>query len=87
MQILHTHQSIGISDLRSAPALAFEQAAQHAVVVLNHNKPAGYIVSPDWMQRMMDQLADQVISSKARSRVSDVQIKSSKVRRIQLDDL
>ncbi|NJM44685.1 MAG: hypothetical protein HC858_13325 [Brachymonas sp.] len=87
MQILHTHQSIGISDLRAAPALAFEQASEHAVVVLNHNKPAGYIVSPEWMQRMMDQLADQVIANKARSRVSDVQAKSNKVRRIQLDDL
>jgi hypothetical protein len=32
-------------------------------------------------------LADQVIVSKARSRVSDVQAKSTKVRRIQLDDL
>lgn len=87
MQVLHTHQSIGISDLRAAPALAFEQASEHAVVVLNHNKPAGYIVSPEWMQRMMDQLADQVITRKARSRVGDVQTKSPKVRRIQLDDL
>ena len=87
MQILHTHQSIGISDLRTAPALAFELASEHAVVVLNHNKPAGYIVSPEWMQRMMDQLADQVIASKTRSRVGDVQTKSTKVRRIQLDDL
>jgi antitoxin StbD len=87
MQPLHSYLSIGISDLRSAPALAFEQASEHAVVVLNHNKPAGYIVSPEWMQRMMDQLADQVIVSKARSRVSDVQAKSTKVRRIQLDDL
>ncbi len=87
MQVIHTHQSIGISDLRAAPALAFEQASEHAVVVLNHNKPAGYIVSPEWMQRMMDQLADQVITSKARSRVSDVLAKSAKVRRIHLDDL
>ena len=38
-------RSIGISALRRAPSRAFEQAGDEAVVVLNHNRPAGYIVS------------------------------------------
>ncbi len=80
--ILSLH-SIGISDLRDAPARAFEQAGDEAVVVLNHNRPAGYIVSSSLMARIMDQLADRVITEKARSRVTTL----NKTRKITLDDL
>ena len=80
--ILSLH-SIGISDLREAPARAFEQAGDEAVVVLNHNRPAGYIVSSALMARIMDQLADRVITEKAGSRMATL----SKARKITLDDL
>ena len=42
MDKLLSSRSIDISALREAPALAFEQAGDEAVVVLNHNRPAGY---------------------------------------------
>ena len=80
--ILSLH-SIGISDLRDAPARAFEQAGDEAVVVLNHNRPAGYIVSSRLMARIMDQLADRVIIEKVRTRVASL----DKARKITLDDL
>lgn len=80
--ILSLH-SIGISDLREAPARAFEQAAGGAIVVLNHNRPAGYLVSNSLMARIMDQLADRVITDKAKSRVATV----GKARKITLDEL
>jgi antitoxin StbD len=76
-------RSIGISDLREAPARVFEQAGDEAVVVLNHNRPAGYIVSSRLMARIMDQLADRVIADKARGRIETL----GKARRITLDDL
>ena len=80
--ILSLH-SIGISDLRDAPARAFEQAGDEAVVVLNHNRPAGYIVSSRLMARIMDQLADRVFIEKVRTRVASL----DKARKITLDDL
>jgi hypothetical protein len=40
--------------------------------VLNHNRPAGYIVSNAWMQRVLDQLADRVVSDKAVSRLGEL---------------
>lgn len=80
--LLSTH-SIGISDLREAPARAFEQAGDTAIVVLNHNKPAGYILSPRLMARILDQLADRAVTEKARARVSTV----ASARRIKLDEL
>ena len=80
--ILSLH-SIGISDLRDAPARAFEQAGDEAVVVLNHNRPAGYVVSSRLMARIMDQLADRVVTEKVRTRVASL----DKARKITLDDL
>ena len=80
--ILSLH-SIGISDLREAPARAFEQAGDEAVVVLNHNRPAGYIVSSALMARIMDQLADRVITDKARDSMATLH----KARKITIDDL
>lgn len=80
--ILSLH-SIGISDLREAPARAFEQAGDEAVVVLNHNRPAGYIVSSALMARIMDQLADRVITEKASGRMATL----GKSRKITLDEL
>ena len=80
--ILSLH-SIGISDLREAPARAFAQAADEAVVVLNHNRPAGYIVSNALMIRIMDQLADRVITEKANTRIATL----GKARKITLDEL
>lgn len=80
--ILSLH-SIGISDLRESPARAFEQAGDEAVVVLNHNRPAGYIVSSALMARIMDQLADRVITEKASGRMATL----GKSRKITLDEL
>ena len=80
--ILSLH-SIGISDLRDAPARAFEQAGDEAVVVLNHNRPASYVVSSRLMARIMDQLADRVVTEKVRTRVASL----DKARKITLDDL
>jgi antitoxin StbD len=80
--ILSSH-SIGISDLRESPARVFEQAADDVVVVLNHNRPAGYILSTQLMGRILDQLADRVVTDKARERLATL----STARKITLDEL
>ena len=83
MDTLLYFRSIGISDLREAPARAFEQAGDEAVVVLNHNRPAGYIVSQALMARILDQLADRSVADKARERLASL----DKARKITLDEL
>jgi antitoxin StbD len=70
MDALLAKTSIGISELREAPARVFEQAGDEALVVLNHNKPAGYIVSTVWMGRVLDALADRAVADKAIKRLS-----------------
>ena len=83
MDNLFSSHSIGISDLREAPARAFEEAGDDAVVVLNHNRPAGYILSNQLMARILDQLADRAVGDKALARLAT--IKSA--RKILLDEL
>ena len=72
MDTLLSFRSIGISELREAPARAFEQAGDQAVVVLNHNRPAGYIVSQALMGRILDQLVDRAVADKARERLASL---------------
>jgi antitoxin StbD len=83
MDIVLTGKSIGISELREAPAKAFDLAGDEAVVVLNHNKPAGYILSPKLMSAFLDAMADRAITVKAATRLKTL----SKSRRILLDEL
>lgn len=83
MDTVLTHRSIGISELREAPAKAFEEAGDEAVVVLNHNKPAGYILSPRLMTAFLDAIADRAVAAKAVPRLKSL----SKARRISLDEL
>jgi antitoxin StbD len=77
MDALLAKTSIGISELREAPARVFEQAGDEALVVLSHNKPAGYIVSTVWMGRVLDALADRVVADKAIKRLGT--LKSARV--------
>lgn len=83
MDALLARNSVGISELREAPARVFDQAGDEALVVLNHNKPAGYIVSNAWMARVLDQLADRVVATKAVERLDTL----SSARPVSLDDL
>jgi len=83
MDALLSTRSIGISDLREAPAKAFAEAGDEAVVVLNHNRPAGYIVSTRLMAHLLDQLADRVVTDKAQQRAATLH----KARKISVDEL
>ena len=80
---MNSTRSIGISELREAPAKAFEQAGDGAVMVLNHNKPAGYILSPRLTAAVLDAMADRAVTEKAAPRVKSV----GRARRISVDEL
>ena len=76
-------RSIGFFDLRQSPARAFERADETAVVVLNRNRPVGYILSPRLMEALLDQATDAAIAAKATTRVANVK----SARKISLDRL
>ena len=59
-QILSEY-TVSITDLRKAPGDLLKRAAGHTVAILSHNKPAGYIVSPEAYRAMLEALEDKAL--------------------------
>ncbi|MEQ1837163.1 MAG: type II toxin-antitoxin system prevent-host-death family antitoxin [Candidatus Nitrotoga sp.] len=85
MDAIHAGITIGVTELRESPTRILKRAEDEdqAVAILNHNKPAGYIVSPKMMEVMLDSIADRISEDRAKSRISTL----SKARKIKLDEL
>ena len=85
MDAIHAGITIGVTELRESPTRILKRAEDEdqAVAILNHNKPAGYIVSPKMMEAMLDSIADYISEKRAKSRISTL----SKARKIKLDEL
>lgn len=85
MDSIFAEHTIGVTELRESPSRVLKQAedSDEAVAILNHNKPAGYIVSPRMMEAMLDAIADRVAVDRAKSRLSSLNL----ARRISLDVL
>lgn len=85
MDAIFAEHTIGVTELRESPSRVLKQAEEtdEAVAILNHNRPAGYIVSPRMMHAMLDAIADRVAGDRAASRLSTLSL----ARRIDIDDL
>lgn len=84
MDAIFAKHTIGVTELREFPSRVLKQAEEtdEAVAILNHNKPAGYIVSPRMMEAMLDAIAERVAEDRAKSRLSSLSL----ARRISLDE-
>jgi len=85
MDTIHAPITVGVTELREAPARILKRAEEEdqAVAILSHNKPAGYIVSPRLMEAMLDAIADRIAESRAESRLATL----AQARRVSLDEL
>jgi antitoxin StbD len=85
MDAIFAQRTIGVTELREFPSRVLKQAEEsnEAVAILNHNKPAGYIISPQMMQAMLDAISDRVAEDRAKSRLPSL----NQARKISLDDL
>ncbi len=85
MNAIHAGITIGIAELRKSPTRILKRVEEEgqAVAILNHNKPAGYIVSPRMMEAMLDFSADRIAENRAKSRISTL----DKARKVTLDEL
>ena len=63
MQTLFTDLTISMSDFKKNPAKVLREAGQKPVVVLNHNKPAFYMVDPQMFAVLVEQLADNQLQA------------------------
>lgn len=58
MQAVLADLSISMSEFKKNLAHVLREAGSKPVAVLNHNRPAFYMVSPALFEAMLDQLAD-----------------------------
>jgi antitoxin StbD len=54
-QVLAT-RSVSITELKRSPSAVLEQAGTEPVAVLNHNRPAAYLLSPEVYESMLERL-------------------------------
>lgn len=54
-QVLAT-RSVSITELKRSPSAVLEQAGSEPVAVLNHNRPAAYLLSPEVYEAMLERL-------------------------------
>jgi antitoxin StbD len=54
-QVLAT-RSVSITELKRSPSAVLEQAGAEPVAVLNHNRPAAYLLSPEVYESILERL-------------------------------
>ena len=56
MEQVLASRSVSITELKRSPSAVLEQAGSEPVAVLNHNRPAGYLLSPQVYEAMLKRL-------------------------------
>ena len=56
MEQLFATRSVSITELKRSPSAVLEQAGSEPVAVLNHNRPAAYLLSPRVYESMLERL-------------------------------
>jgi prevent-host-death family protein len=60
MQTILADLSISMSDFKKNPAQVLRTAGEKPVAVLNHNRPAFYMVSPKLFEALIEEVAKPV---------------------------
>jgi len=56
MEQVFASRSVSITELKRSPSAVLEQAGFEPVAVLNHNRPAAYLLSPRVYEAMLERL-------------------------------
>ena len=56
MEQVLASRSVSITELKRSPSAVLEQAGSEPVAVLNHNRPAAYLLPPHVYEAMLERL-------------------------------
>ncbi|HNF78041.1 MAG TPA: type II toxin-antitoxin system prevent-host-death family antitoxin, partial [Thauera aminoaromatica] len=62
--------SVSMSEFKKNPAQVLRTAGEKPVAVLNHNRPAFYMVTPKLFEALIEELADRDLVELARQRLA-----------------
>ncbi|OJZ16607.1 MAG: antitoxin [Thiobacillus sp. 63-78] len=75
MELLYTNASVSISELKKNPTAVIDEADGFPVAVLNHNKPAAYLVPAAAFEAMMEKLDDIELAKLVKEREHEPTVK------------
>lgn len=75
--------SVSISELKKNPSSLISEAHGSVIAVLNHNKPAAYLIPAETYEAMMDMIEDYELAKLVEERLGDKDQAVS----VSLDDL
>ena len=70
MDAIYADYSISMSEFKKNPAQVLRTAGEKPVAVLNHNRPAFYMVTPKLFEALVEELADRDLVDLARQRLA-----------------
>ncbi len=73
MDAIYADYSISMSDFKKNPAQVLRTAGEKPVAVLNHNRPAFYMVTPRLFEALVQELGDRDLVALARQRLTSTE--------------
>ena len=70
METILSDYSVSMSEFKKNPAQVLRTAGEKPVAVLNHNRPAFYIVSPKLFEALLEDMADLDLIEVVRQRLA-----------------
>jgi len=70
MDAIYADFSISMSEFKRNPAQVLRTAGEKPVAVLNHNRPAFYMVTPKLLEALVEALADRDLVEIVRQRLT-----------------
>ena len=70
MDAIYADYSISMSEFKKNPAQVLRTAGEKPVAVLNHNRPAFYMVTPKLFEALVEELADGDLVALVRQRLT-----------------
>ena len=70
MDTIYADYSISMSEFKKNPAQVLRTAGEKPVAVLNHNRPAFYMVTPKLFEALVDELAERDLVELVRQRLT-----------------
>ena len=71
MDTIFADYSVSMSEFKKNPAQVLRTAGEKPVAVLNHNRPAFYMVTPKLFEALVEELSERDLVGLARQRLAN----------------